>query len=645
MAGLDRINDVLHRAGRRRRWQKAWRGLWHGLLVGGGLWLLVLGLYKVLPLPMGTTLGWGGLVAILAPVVGFLYGWSRPERPLATARWLDLAKGFQERVSTAVELETVKEPGPWAELVVADAAQRLDAVNVPALLPFHLPRVWKSVLLVLVLGAGLGFVPEYRSAAHLQQEREQAAVEEAGQRLAEIARRTLDKRTPELDSTRKSLEAVEDLGKELARRPLTRDEALRDLAKLTEKVDENLQDIARKPGVRSLEKSARSGSSDSPSSADDLQKRLDALQKQMDGKSPEPDALEKLADALRNAQKAASAMGQNSDGMEGARAELAKSLAEMAQQAANLGAALPDLEQALEALQAGQIDQMLKNLDLASQDLQQALNMAKAIQQLQQQQAAMGKDLKEQLERGQAAAAASRLREMSRKLQSGQTTPEQMQQMMKELSDALDPAGEYGEVKDLLEKGLQQMQAGQQAAAAQSLADAAKTLEDMLQQMADAQSLQAAMAALQKAQMCVGNCQGWGMCQGNQIGFSPKPGGKPGRGVGTWGDDSLTMTPQDTGLWDNSGIERPDQDPRGHAEREADLSENLSPTRLKGQFNPGGPMPSITLKGVSIKGQSRVALQEAMATAQSEAQAALSEEVIPRAYQGAVRDYFDDFKE
>lgn len=641
MAGLDKINDVLRRAGRRRRWQRAWRGLWHGLLVGGGLWLLVLGLFKVLPLPMGATLGWGGLIAALAPVAGFLVGWSRPEKPLATARWLDLAKGFKERVSTAVELEQIKNPGPWGELVVADAARRLDDVNVPALLPFHVPRIWKSVLLVLVLGAGLGFVPEYRSEAYLQEQREKAAIEEAGQRLAEIARRTLDKRKPELDSARKSLEAVEDLGKELSRRPLTRDEALRDLAKLTEKVDENLQELARKPGVKSLERSARSGSSDSPGSADELQKRLDALQKQMNGQSPEPDALEKLADALRQAQKAASAMGQNSEGME-AKSELANSLAEMAQQAADLGAALPSLEQALEALQAGQIDQMLKNLDLASQDLQQMLNMARAMQQLQQQQQAMGKNLKEQLERGQAAAAASRLREMTRKLQSGQSTPEQLQQMMKELAEALDPAGQYGEVKDLLEKGLQQMKAGQQAAAAQSLADAAKMLEDMLQQMASAQSLQAAMNALQKAQMCVGNCQGWGQCQ-SPPGF--KPGGKPGRGVGTWADDSFTMTPQNNGLWDNSGIERPDFDPRGHTEREADLSEDLDPTRVKGQFNPGGPMPSITLKGVSIKGQSRVALQEAMATAQSEAAAALSDDVIPRAYQGSVRDYFDDFKE
>ena len=97
--------------------------------------------------------------------------------------------------------------------------------------------------------------------------------------------------------------------------------------------------------------------------------------------------------------------------------------------------------------------------------------------------------------------------------------------------------------------------------------------------------------------------------------------------------------------WDNSGFNRPDQDGRGHTDRgEGELSDALKPTKVKGQFKPGGQMPSITLKGVSIKGQSKVAYEEAATAAQSDAQSALSQEKVPRAYQGAVRDYFDDLK-
>jgi hypothetical protein len=56
-------------------------------------------------------------------------------------------------------------------------------------------------------------------------------------------------------------------------------------------------------------------------------------------------------------------------------------------------------------------------------------------------------------------------------------------------------------------------------------------------------------------------------------------------------------------------------------------------------------MPSITLRGVSIKGQSKVTVEAAMAAAQSDAQSALSQEKIPRAYQETVKGYFDDLKQ
>ena len=61
-------------------------------------------------------------------------------------------------------------------------------------------------------------------------------------------------------------------------------------------------------------------------------------------------------------------------------------------------------------------------------------------------------------------------------------------------------------------------------------------------------------------------------------------------------------------------------------------------------MQPGGPMPSISLKGVSIKGQRKVSYTEVVASAQSDAQAALSQEQVPKAYQNSVRDYFDDLK-
>ena len=55
-------------------------------------------------------------------------------------------------------------------------------------------------------------------------------------------------------------------------------------------------------------------------------------------------------------------------------------------------------------------------------------------------------------------------------------------------------------------------------------------------------------------------------------------------------------------------------------------------------------MPSITLKGVSIAGKSQVAYTAEVEAAQSDAQSALSQDKVPRAYRDTVHDYFDDLK-
>jgi hypothetical protein len=52
----------------------------------------------------------------------------------------------------------------------------------------------------------------------------------------------------------------------------------------------------------------------------------------------------------------------------------------------------------------------------------------------------------------------------------------------------------------------------------------------------------------------------------------------------------------------------------------------------------------VTLRNVSIKGQSKLDYEAAAAAAQSDAQSALSHEQVPRAYQAAVKDCFDDLK-
>lgn len=645
MSEIQVIQTVLEKTARRKRWQRAWKGFWQGLLVGSCLWLGALVVYKLLPVP-GMVLAGAGVAALMAMATGFVIGWRRRPSLLETARWVDEQKKLQERLSTALEVAATPGTENWRDLLVTDAARHATDVNPQVLLPYALPPAARWAVLSLALAVGLGFVPEHRSQTYLQKRRDADVIKESGRNLAELTRRSLERRPPALEPTRQALESVVELGDHMAKAKLTRSEALKDLANVTEKLREQARELSKNPTLRALEKTARSPNTGGVHGAADLQKQIESLQKSLEKQAAgaDPKLLEKFSQELQKAKEAAAALpDSNSAQGDAAREQLEKTLSDLAKGAKDLGLSLPSLEEAIAALAASQTDQLLRDLEATETELEKLQTMAKALAQLQAQSEKLGKDLAEQLQNGQAEAAQSTLEKMVEQLQSPNLTPEQLQRLAQEVSKAIDPAGQYGKVADFLKRGAQQMERGEKPNAAQSLAQAAKELENLMQQLADGEAIMASLEALQKAQMCVGNGQNWGQNNG-----PPRAGqgGGVGRGVGTWADDSRFLDINEIkDRWDNSGVVRPDMEARGITDRgDGQLADSLVPTKVRGQINPGGPMPSITLRGVSIKGQSKVDFSEMTTAAQSDAQAALSQEQVPRAYQGAVRDYFDDLK-
>ncbi len=647
MSELKIIQDTLERAARRRRGERALRGLWRGLFVGASLYLLALGVFKLAPVPPATLL-WTGLVALGCPLAGFLLGGWRKPGLAETARWVDVKQNLKERMSTALEFAGDENSGTWRDLVMHDALSHANEIDPRKLVPFRLPKATRWALLILALTAGLGFVPEYRSKAFTQKRADEKVIKEAGKQVAELTRREIQQRPPALEATKKSLEAVTELGEKLEKLSLTRSEALKDLANATDKLKSELKDLAKDPALKKLEQAARAPG-DSQTAAG-LQKQMESLQKQLSSQANNPEALDKLQKDLEKLQAAAKSMADKTgDAAEAERQKLSAALSSLSQQAAEAGVSLPQLDEAIAALAANQTDRFLKDLDAAMTDLEKLRDMKKKLEamQAQAQTEKLGKDLAEQLKNGQAEAAAATLKKLSEQLKSTNLSPEQLQKILEEVSKALPAASEYGKVAELLKQGAKQMQQGDKPNASQSLADAAKELEDLLQQMADAEAMMAALENLDKASMCIGQCKGWGQCAGTKPGYNPF-GKNPGSGVGTWGQEGgewLDSFDDGTGNIDRSALNERNQAGRGLADREAgDLTDRLQPTKVKGQFTPGGPMPSITLKGVSIKGTSKVAYEEATTAAQADAQSALSQEKVPRAYQGAVKDYFDDLK-
>ena len=646
MGELQIIQETLERAARRRRWERALRGLWFGLLVGSLVFLIANLVFKLLPVPF--TVVWGSGLAGLACALGGLLigGWRKPALP-ETARWLDVKQNLKERMSTALEFSSDDHAGTWRELVLHDAVSHAQEIDACKLVPFRLSRATRWALLVLALAAGLGFVPEYRSKAFVQKQADAKVIKEAGKQVADLTKRNLQQRPPALETTKKSLETISELGDKLTKQTLTRSEALKDIASASDKLKDQLKDLSKDPGLKKMEQAARTPGGNESQTANGLQKQMESLQKQLANQNANPEALDKLQKNLEKLQEAAKALADKTGaGADAERQKLAASLAALSKEAADAGAPLPQLDEAIAALAANQTDLFVKDLDAAMTDLEKLRDMKNKLEAMQAQAEKLGKDLAEQLKNGQAEAAAATLKKLSEQLKSANLSPDQQAKILDEVSKALPHAAEYGKVADLLKQGAKQMQKGDKPGASQSLAAAAKELEDMLQQMNDAQSLLASLENLDKASECIGQCKGWGQCQGKKSGYNPF-GKNPGGGVGGWGQEGGEWV--ESGDWtahtDNSTANRPDQEGRGNSDRaQRDLSDVLKPDKVKGKFSPGGSMPSITLKGVSIKGTSKVQYEEAAAAAQTDAQSALSQEKVPRAYQGAVKDYFDDLK-
>lgn len=677
MSELKTIEAALGRTAQRRRLDRALRGAWTGLLFASIIWLLALIAFKLLPLPT-YTLSLAGGAGVLCILVGAIAGGWRRVSASETARWVDGKQQLKERLSTALEVSQSGSGEEWRTLIVNDAAQHAQGLEPNKLLPFHLPKVARWAVVVLVVAAGLGFVPEYRSKAHLQKQADAANIQDTGKQLAELTKRSLETKPPALEQTQKALEKVEEAGQQLQKVSLTKAEAIKQLSSAKEKVADQMKDLERDGALKPLERAAREqasgGSSQNPNG---LQKQIEALQKSLgNGAAQDPDKMNKFQQDLAAAQQAAANLpDKNSPEGKAAREQLSQMLSNLSQQMKEVGLSPESLEDAIKALKQGNIDQFAKDMGTAANDLEKLSEMAKQLESMQQQQAGaqMGKDLAEQLKNGQADAAQKTLEKMAQQMKSGQMSKEQMDKILSEVSKALNPAGDYGKVAEHLKDAVKQMQQCQNPSssdgqkqqakegAAQSLSKASSELAKLAQQMADAQQLAQMMEALDRAQQAISSGKGFGQCKGG--GKCPycdgkgcflclkkgsgQGGGLNASGVGTWADETGWIHyPQDVSQTpvDNSRVVRPDQDPRGLTERDATLNEALKPTKVKGQLAPGGQMPSITLKGVAIKGQSKVQFEESATAAQTEAQSALNQDQVPRAYRGAVRDYFDDLK-
>src|SRR5256714_771987 len=165
MSELQIIELALDQAARRRRWARALRGGWQGLLVGAVLCLLLIGAYHLLPLFDRRLPAWTVVVGALIPfpclAIGLIIGgWRKPARN-EVARWVDGRQHLKERLSTALEVASAPNAGSWRDLIVTDAAEHAKGLDARTLIPFGMPKATRWALVLLALGTGLGSMPGY----------------------------------------------------------------------------------------------------------------------------------------------------------------------------------------------------------------------------------------------------------------------------------------------------------------------------------------------------------------------------------------------------------------------------------------------------------------------------------------------------
>src|SRR5262249_54187042 len=160
--------------------------------------------------------------------------------------------------------------------------------------------------------------------------------------------------------TQKALETVAELGDHLTKAKLTRADALKDLASVTERLKEQARELSKNPTLRSMEKAARNPTTGGVHVSADLQKQIDSLQKSLEKQatSADPKPLNTFTHDLQKAKEAAAGLpDSNPASGDAAREQLEKTLSDLAKRAKDLGLALPSLEEAIAALAASQTDQ------------------------------------------------------------------------------------------------------------------------------------------------------------------------------------------------------------------------------------------------------------------------------------------------
>jgi len=646
MTEIQKIESTIKKGQRKIFVANCWISGWKALLICSVAVTLWLGLYKIFPI--SNRHFWVGvyLTSSFAFLAGLIKYLRFPSKKYA-ATYIDQKQNLQERLTTILEWHDRSAQSPWTSLMLKDVSGKIDSIEWGQFIRFGLPKPAVWTLLILIITAGLGLTPKYRSEEFVQKEKFNTISKETGKELAKVLNAKLEQRQESADALSKKL-IEEGLGfaEQLGNTKLTKASALRKIENLSEQFKKQAQRLNLDPSQKRLMEAAnRSTNSSQPNAFGDKLGEMETLNQKVgdlkSSKSELNDALSDLKD-LKDLAKSFKSGLENPNTKE--TKALADSTSDLKQSMAEMGFDLEKLNNALNSLKSGDADEFIENLEFATKDLEELLDAIKALDELEQM---IGKNLREQLEKGQIPAAKKTLEDMQQTIEKGELGEDERNQLAQDLMDAAEQMQNFPEMQQNLMQAARNLTNNNDEEAQQNLADASQNLDAILEQLKNAQDMQDILASLKNAGAALAAGKKWQGQKDNQMGQGQGPGAvnenMGGGGFGTWSDGENDLPQQKSNLVDQSGMSQQTLNERGVTERNQVFNQqNFTKDQLKGDLSPGSSMPSIPLHGLHIKGQSKVTYQEVISEIKASDAGSIDQSKIPRFYQKTVKNYFGE---
>ena len=317
-----------------------------GLATGAVLSILFMILSKFAPLGIDV-IRFSLSLLVTGAAVSAILALLKPVNMFDAAFACDIHLKLKERLTSAIEFSGQEASNPLIPALIKDAERHASRIRPGRDFPVKMPRELIYAFVLILITAGLYFVPPWQYTFASDEEREEyIAVQAEARNIRELAREITINPPPERTEFAEEISReLQELARDMEFGALTRREALERLSEIEERIDQELDESGYNDLREQLARIAQAlGDSGSLGDASDALASGDAEAAQ--------EALNRLAEDLESGRIPSENLSSLADALERAAAEMADN-PDMAAARSNLSQAASELRAAAEASGAG----------------------------------------------------------------------------------------------------------------------------------------------------------------------------------------------------------------------------------------------------------------------------------------------------